>query len=229
MSDGRPGTDTPDYAPRSGGRDHDSGRRQVLAVSLAALLGGPWLSRLASGAAQPSSPAAAAPEQEAFLAFSRAITGHAELNATTARRIYDAMRKASGDFTAQAARLGELAKDAATPQALLADASTAGLRETALAVVAAWYTGSVGSDSNATVVAYREALMYRTVEDGQTVPTYCNYGPAWWVADPPPVRVSPPVEKPSPEPPTTGFPVPTTRPPAPPASTPQGTPSPERR
>ena len=49
--------------------------------------------------------------------------------------------------------------------------------------------------------------MYRTVADGQVVPTYCNYGPLWWLKAPPAVRVSAPVEaKPVPAPATTGTP-----------------------
>ena len=32
--------------------------------------------------------------------------------------------------------------------------------------------------------------MYRTVADGQVVPTYCNYGPLWWLKAPPPVRAA---------------------------------------
>lgn len=230
MSDAKPGRPRSDFTPQPGVRGCDTARRQMLAVSLAALLGGPWLLRLASGAAPASGsaasrPAALSPEQESFLRFSQAMTGHGDLNPVTAGRIYDAMRQASADFPGQAAKLAGLAGDAAEPESLLRRATEAGLRETALAVVAAWYTGSVGADSRATVVAYRDALMYRPVQDAQTVPTYCNYGPAWWVADPPPIGVSPPVERPGPEAPTTGFPVPTTRPPAPPRSTPQGAPS----
>ena len=87
------------------------------------------------------------------------------------------------------------------------------LRELALAIVAAWYTGTVaGNPANGTksiVVAYAEALMYRTVADGQVVPTYCNYGPLWWLKAPPPILVSAPVApKPAPAPATTGTPEP---------------------
>ncbi|MEG1056443.1 MAG: sugar dehydrogenase complex small subunit, partial [Janthinobacterium sp.] len=59
--------------------------------------------------------------------------------------------------------------------ALLAAASAAdaALRELALAIVAAWYTGTVAGNAaqgtKSIVVAYAEALMYRTVADGQVV------------------------------------------------------------
>ena len=156
-----------------------------------------------------------------FLAFSRSMTGHAELAPQTAQRIYAAMAQRSTDFPMQAQRLAQLATTAGEPGALLASASDAGLRDTALAVVAAWYTGTVGSGRGASVVAYADALMYAPVRDAQSAPTYCPDGPAWWTRDPPPIGVSPPVEKAATPPPTTGFPMPTTGSPPPPRTEPQ--------
>lgn len=200
-------------------------RRQVLSLSLAALSGAGWLFKSSPGIAAPPAPAvAAAPTAEAvagFLRFSQAITAHQDIDADTATRIYIAMQRASADFSQQMSKLAALAAASGDANALLASATAAGLRETALAVVAAWYTGSVGSDSNATVVSYADALMFRPVADAQTPPTYCGFGPGWWTVAPPPVRVSAPVERPTEAPPTTGFPVPTTGTPATPRSTPQ--------
>jgi hypothetical protein len=176
-------------------------------------------------ASQP--PAAVAPPaldaaEAGFLVFSRSMTGHGDLAPQTAQRIYAAMTQRSADFPMQAQRLAQLAMTAAEPSALLTSASEAGLRDTALAVVAAWYTGTVGSGGRASVVAYADALMYAPVRDAQTAPTYCADGPAWWTRDPPPVGVSPPVEKAATAPPTTGFPMPTTGSPPPPRTEPQG-------
>lgn len=170
----------------------------------------------------PAAPPALGPAEAGFLAFSRSITGHAELAPQTASRIYAAMTRHAADFPAQAQRLAQLAAAGAEQTALLASASEAGLRETALAVVAAWYTGTVGSSGRASVVAYADALMYAPVRDAQTAPTYCADGPAWWTRDPPPIGVSPPVEKAATAPPTTGFPMPTTGSPPPPRTEPQG-------
>lgn len=167
-------------------------------------------------------PPALDPGEASFLAFSRSITGHAELAPQTAQRIYAAMGQRSADFPAQAQRLSQLATTAAEPAALLASASEVGLRDTALAVVAAWYTGTVGTGRDASVVAYADALMYAPVRDAQTAPTYCADGPAWWTREPPPIGVSPPVEKAATPPPTTGFPMPTTGSPSPPRTVPQG-------
>ncbi|MHB0774894.1 sugar dehydrogenase complex small subunit [Halomonas sp. WWR20] len=210
--------------PLSGYYETELSRRQVMTGAMAAAAGTYLLCRWPLSLAQ-STPAASAvaavtPEEQAFLRFSQAITGHMDLHPLTARRIYQAMNEAAADFAAQAERLAALVQDGTEPKPLLESASEAGLRETALAVVAAWYTGTVENDDNPTVVAYPESLMYRPVADGQIVPTYCRYGPAWWTQPPPAADVSPPVTKTGEEPPTTGFPVPD-EPPETPQTTPQ--------
>lgn len=192
-------------------------RRHIL-IGLAALVAeaGFWSNPLFSNAQTPAAPAAAppppSPEAIAFLNFSRRITGHADLKTETGVRIEAAMRKTYPDFAAQSSRLGALLQDGQEPKALLAAATEAGLRDLALAIVAAWYTGTVGKGKQAVVVSYAEALMYQPVSDGQTVPTYCNYGPLWWTKAPPAIRVSAPVAPvapiSAPAPATTGTPEP---------------------
>src|SRR5262249_13709451 len=95
-----------------------------------------WAQQLA-GSSGPSSAGAA------FLALSRRITGHANLDGVTASRIFAAMSRARPDFSARVNQLAELAKDSGDPKALLMAAEHTGLRETALAIVSAWYTGTV--------------------------------------------------------------------------------------
>ena len=202
------GSEPPNYMQSLHRHGTRVSRRQILKLSVLYLASSQFLFGAGKALAEQGAPDT--PEEASFLRFSRAITGHADLNPHTSRRIHAAMRGASADFLQQSARLAELATEANGPEALLASATSAGLRDTALAIVAAWYTGSVGDDSDAVVVSYQEALMYRPVLDAQTVPTYCTYGPAWWVADPPAPGVSPPVEKPASESPTTGVPVETT-------------------
>lgn len=216
-----------DYSQTPGEARAGINRRQwaVGAVSLVVL--GAGLMRLPSvRAADELVPAApvAPPETAAFLAFSKAITGHSELDETTAGRICAAMLAASAEFAGQLQKLAALAGQNLEPKALLAQADTAGLRGTALSVVAAWYTGTVGTGPKATMVAYAKALMYQPVSDGMTVPTYCNYGPVWWTVAPPAIRVAAPVEpKPVAAAPTTGTPVPTSNPPTAPKTTPSAT------
>lgn len=138
-----------------------------------------------------------------FLAFSRAITGHDDIDPTTAARIREAMLQGDAAFAQQAASLAGLVQPGIAPEALLGAATSAGLREAALAVVTAWYTGTVVAGQKTTVVAYEQALMYRPVADALTVPTYCNEGPMWWTAAPPEVGVPTPQEaaRPTPTPP----------------------------
>lgn len=127
-----------------------------------------------------------------FLALSRAVTGHDDLDAVTASRIQAAMAKGNPDFTARASQLAALAGNHTDPAGLLAAAEGAGLRDTMLAIVSAWYTGTVGAGSQTAVVSYAHALMYWPVRDGLIVPTYCSNGPLWWTRPAPPAGVAPP-------------------------------------
>lgn len=203
--------------------------RRHLLIGLAALVAeaGFWSNPLFSNAQTapaPSTPPPLSPQALAFLDFSKRITGHADLKPDTAARIEAAMRKTYPDFAAQSPRLNTLLQDQQEPKALLAAASEAGLRELTLAIVAAWYTGTIGKGKQAVVVSYAEALMYQPVADGQTVPTYCNYGPLWWTKAPPAIRVSAPVEPP----PSAPLAAPAAAPAAPaPATT--GTPEPKAK
>jgi hypothetical protein len=138
----------------------------------------------------PSSALAAesALDDAAFLDLSRVMTGYADLDPVIAARLFDAMRTADPGFGAAATRLATLDHDSRDPDTLLQAASREGLRDSALALVAAWYTGSVGTKSDGAVVAYANALMYRPIRDALPAPTYCGGGPLWWTAEPPPLR-----------------------------------------
>ena len=193
-------------------------RRHAL-IGLAALLAqaGFWSNPLSAAMpAAASAPAAGpAPGSMLFYTLSQTITGHRDLSAGTAARIEQAMRTNVAGFAEHLPQLGALLVTGQQANTLLAAATAAGpgLRELALAIVAAWYTGTVAGNAaqgtKSVVVAYAEALMYRTVADGQVVPTYCNYGPLWWLKAPPAVGVSAPVApKPAPAPATTGTPEP---------------------
>ena len=79
-----------------------------------------------------------------------------------------------------------------SPESLVASASAAGLKDVALALVAGWYTGTIGSGVKAATVSYRDALMQRPVADGLAPPTYAMGGPGWWAAAPPDVGLASP-------------------------------------
>jgi len=172
----------------------------LFSLPLTALADGPTpgANQAASSAAAPEHPPATPVDAQQFLAVSKALTGHDDLNPQTARRILQAMRDDNAAFADKAAALAVLAKGTLAPNAYLEAATPLGLRDTALAIVSAWYTGTVGSGPRARLIAYKEALMYWPVRDGLTVPTYCSNGPLWFTAPPPAVGVSAPRALPQP-------------------------------
>lgn len=127
-----------------------------------------------------------------FVAVSQALTGHRNLDASIGARLFTALSNADRGFAARAAALAQRIQPGQTPQQLLAAADQANLGDTALAIVTAWYTGTVGHGTKAVMVTYANALMYGTVGDGMSPPTYCANGPLWWTAEPPPADVASP-------------------------------------
>jgi len=158
----------------------------------ATILGANMFGDGAGALAQSSpSPPGTAMDDAGFLDLSRAVTGYSDLSPVTAARIFAAMRKFDPAMPTHAAALLKLARGGAEPEALLETAGPAGLRDTMLAIIAAWYTGTIGTGRDAVVVSYADALMYQPVKDGLRPPTYCN-GPNWWTGMPPVAGVMPP-------------------------------------
>ena len=134
-------------------------------------------------------PAAApvAKADPAFLDLSRALTGKNDLDPATADWIEKAFATLQPDLHAQFPALVTLAGQVSGAQALVDAAGDA--KPAALAIITAWYTGTVGKGVHAVTVSYRDALMQRCVDDGLSPPTYVQGGPAWWTAAPPaPIR-----------------------------------------
>ena len=148
-------------------------------------------STAALAAAPVAVPVAAPLVDPGFLLLSQRLTDHANINPVTAQRIRDALAPAGVKQAAQVDQLIVLAGQHTTAESLLEAATQVGLKDLALGIVAAWYTGTVGQGTSAVMVAYEEALMYQPVRDGLTVPTYCNFGPLWWTGMPPDVAQMP--------------------------------------
>ena len=155
-------------------------RRQLLAGSALLLAD---LAFLTPAFAQTDSSAA----ETAFLALSRKVTGKDQLSLVTASRILAALAADDSALSTKLEKLTELSTLASSPTALKQAASTVGLDGTVMAIVSAWYTGTVDTKAGPVVVAYKDALMYQPVADGLTVPTYCSRGPLWWSDLPPQV------------------------------------------
>jgi|SRR5665213_1570369 len=177
--------------------DFHFSRRRVLAYSLLPIACAALGRSIALGDARAQSPTDRIPElsqaDSYFLALSRAITGHSDLNPTTAMRLSAAFARVQPAQLAQLHNVQTFMHDGQDAAALLQAAETAGLGTATLALVTAWYTGTVDGDSKTEVVSYTEALMYQSVRDAMAAPTYCLGGPAWWTELPPAVGVSPPV------------------------------------
>lgn len=151
---------------------------------------------LAQTASSSSALAATPPLLDApgFLQLSKALTGHASMNTAFGTRLFATLSASDSGFANRATALARLASAAQTPQQLLAAANAAGLHDIALAIVAGWYTGTVTRDHHSKLVAYADSLMYATVADGLSPPTYCADGPLWWQRQPPAAGVSTPAE-----------------------------------
>lgn len=133
---------------------------------------------------------AATPEAD-FFAVSSLLTDKKDLSEVTSKRIFDALNGDDPGFAARLARLAALVPGQSTGAALKAAAVADGLEADVTAIVTAWYTGTVTTRKGPVVIAYKDALMYRPVADGLTVPTYCSNGPVWWSGLPPEIARMP--------------------------------------
>lgn len=158
-------------------------RRTLLAGAALSLAG---LDFLPPAAAQ--TPSAAETD---FLQLSAALTEKNDLDPVVSRRILDALVKDDPDMAGRIARIAALATDNRSAKAIKEAAASVGLDGDVMKIVTAWYTGTVVTKAGPVVVAYKDALMYRPVADGLTVPTYCNKGPIWWTALPPEISRMP--------------------------------------
>lgn len=145
-----------------------------------------------SASAVPGSAQAVVPAAilDRFMALSRVMTARADLSAETGARIYQALLAADASRAAAFEALFALQLAERTAEQVLAAARGKGRDGLLHELVAAWYTGTVGQGNQGVLVAYAEALMYRTVSDGLIVPTYGSYGPLWWTGNPPALGIA---------------------------------------
>ena len=157
-------------------------RRSVLRVGLA-LAGA--LAAPASAEVQQALPR----RDEDFLSLSEVLTGHSKLNPELGRRLNASLSDTHPDFDAHVSACTTFARahgsSAVQPLVAALQAEDPQLAASALAIVSAWYTGVAGDGPQAKVIAYPEALMFRTVQDVLTVPSYCRAAPGYWTARPP--------------------------------------------
>lgn len=119
---------------------------------------------------------------KAFIRVSQAITEHKQIDSVLAARFLEAFAQRDPLFDKRISQLNHLAVAGINAQQFLDKATQAGLHDFLYDIVTAWYTGTIGDDYHGTLIAYKQALMYQTVQDGLIVPTYCGNGSIWWTA-----------------------------------------------
>jgi hypothetical protein len=149
-------------------------------------------------AAFPALPAIAAPaawsdESSArFMEVSSLLIPH-RLKPEIGKRIGAAMSGLNPTLSDQVTELLAIAakKNARIVEDFFPDVPEGQLKQTALAIISAWYLGVVTDAPDAEVFAFEYALMYQPTRDVMTIPSYAVSGPNGWSADAPPLSAMP--------------------------------------
>ncbi|TCQ97306.1 sugar dehydrogenase complex small subunit [Neorhizobium sp. JUb45] len=170
----------------------DAAKSNSTLITRRALLGGTALAILGLSANNEAmAETLVTPDEQAFHRLSVALTGHDDLSPVTSKRMFEVLRRDDEPGQQRLFALVTLADAMQTPASLKAAASAAGLEAEFMRLLTAWYTGTIETPNGPVVLSYQEALMYRPVADGMTVPTYCNKGPMWWTGLPPQINRMP--------------------------------------
>lgn len=130
---------------------------------------------------------AVAPELSSkFMEVSSLLIDH-HLDAEVGGRMAAAMLRMHPQIEQDIGAIIEIAKkkNARIVEEFFADIPEGRPKDTALAIISAWYTGVVDSSPNAEVFAFETALMYQPTHDVMTIPTYAISGPNGWNAEAP--------------------------------------------
>ena len=167
-------------------------RRKLLALLLASpFLAASWAPSMVQGAA---GAATAATAGEKFMTLSTFATGRSKLDPELGASLLAVLRESDASF---AAAVDDLAADAASGKYADVEALEAGVRGTPrhaalLALVSAWYTGSVPVNGKPRFVALANALMYQPAADGSHIPGICAGAVNSWAALPRPALAAMP-------------------------------------
>jgi hypothetical protein len=127
-----------------------------------------------------------------FMEISSLLIQH-RLNEEIGKRIGAAMSALNPSLSEHVNALLAIAqkKNARIVEDFFPDVPEGPLKETALAIISAWYLGVVSDAPNAEVFGYEYALMYQPTSDVMTIPSYAVSGPNGWTADAPPLSNMP--------------------------------------
>lgn len=150
------------------------GRRKILAL----LIASPWLPSLAH-AASSVAPGTAGSK---FMALSLFATGRSKLDPKIGTKLFAALRESDASFVGAA---DSLAADAASGKYPDVGSLESAIRSTPkhaalLALVSAWYTGTVTIKGKPRFITLGDALMYQPIADGSHIPGNCEGATNAW-------------------------------------------------
>jgi hypothetical protein len=119
-----------------------------------------------------------------FMEVSSLLIDH-HLDGEIGARMATAMLRIHPEIEQDIGAIIEIAKkeNARIVEDFFADIPEGRLKDTALAIISAWYTGVVENAPDAEVFAFETALMYQPTHDVMTIPTYAISGPNGWNAE----------------------------------------------
>ena len=165
--------------------DVQAQRRQLLGL----LISAPWLPSLAQAA---ESVATAAGEK--FITVSKFATGRATLDSEIGAQLLAALRDADDTFAVAVDQLAADASSGKYPDVESLEAAVRGTPKHAalLALVLAWYTGTVSVKGTPRFITLSGALLYQPVADGSHIPGNCAGATNSWASQPAPALAAMP-------------------------------------
>ena len=150
------------------------GRRKILALAIASACLPP-LARAASSVATVTT-------DHNFIALSLFATGRSKLDPEIGTKLFAALRESDASFAGAA---DSLAADAASGRYPDVESLESAIRDTPkhaalLALVSAWYTGTVSVKGKPRVITLGGALMYQPIADGSHIPGNCEGATNSW-------------------------------------------------
>lgn len=169
-------------------------RRRLLVGAGVAAAGGTLLPLSSLLHAQPAPVKASAADLETFLALSRTLTHHPDLDRGISQRVYVALANDDASFPGKATALANAVKAAnITDMSTFkgsAVAQDAGMKALTTTIVSAYYLGYTGepkglvNKDNTQFVTYVGALAWAPTKDVTVIPTYARAGTDYW-SEPP--------------------------------------------